>query len=202
MMSKGKNLMAQYSPNIENSLPALGDETAGIIHDNLGIVLTYAFSKPALEEYRRWLTGQRWYHSDRILRELPEQRATRAIIELAVMFRALDDASEITKNEWVVTHPYVVYHPTPYVYGKLYSLDGEPEPLPLREVPNKIIHANSIEWSFSGPNERRSFSTVGEPLIVCHAAGTDSRFKWTRAEVFVKAFAGVCASLSSPRGKE
>jgi hypothetical protein len=41
------------------SLPALGAETAGIIHDNLGIVLTYAFSKPALEEYRGWLMGQR-----------------------------------------------------------------------------------------------------------------------------------------------
>jgi len=64
------------------SLPALGAETAGIIHDNLGIVLTYAFSKPALEEYRGWLMGQRWDHSGRILRELPEQRATRAIIEL------------------------------------------------------------------------------------------------------------------------
>jgi hypothetical protein len=82
----------------ENSLAALGDEAAVIIHDNLGIVLTYAFSKQALEEYRGWLTGQRWYHSDRILRELPEQRATRAIIELAVMFRALDDACEIRRT--------------------------------------------------------------------------------------------------------
>ena len=164
------------------SLPALGAETAGIIHDNLGIVLTYAFSKPALEEYRGWLMGQRWDHSSRILRELPEQRATRAIIELAVMFRALDDAREITKADFVVTHPYAVYHPTGYVYG------------------NKIIHANSIEWSFSGPKERRSFSTIGEPLIVCHAAEADyPRFKWTRAEVFVKAFAAVCAALSSPR---
>jgi hypothetical protein len=182
------------------SLPALGAETAGIIHDNLGIVLTYAFSKPALEEYRGWLMGQRWDHSGRILRELPEQRATRAIIELAVMFRALDDAREITKADFVVTHPYAVYHPTGYVYGKLYRHDGEPEPLPLREVPNKIIHANSIEWSFSGPKERRSFSTIGEPLIVCHAAEADyPRFKWTRAEVFVKAFAAVCAALSSPR---
>jgi hypothetical protein len=171
-------------------LPALGAETAGIIHDNLGIVLTYAFSKPALDEYRRWLMGQRWHLADRVLLELPRQRATRAIIELAVMFRALDSVREITKDDYVATHPYVVYHPTGYIYGKLYSFDGEPEPLPLRDVPNKIIHANSIEWSFGNPKE---------PLIICHAAKADTRFKWTRAEVFVKAFAAVCASLASPR---
>jgi hypothetical protein len=79
-------------------LPALGVEAAGIIHDNLGTVLTYAFSKPALDEYRGWLTKHRWYHSPIILRELPERRATRALIELAVMFRAFDDVAEITNR--------------------------------------------------------------------------------------------------------
>jgi hypothetical protein len=173
-------------------LPALGAETAGIIHDNLGIVLTYTFSHDALDEYRGWLNAHRWYVSDRVLLELPRERATRAIIELAVMFRALDSVREITKNDYVATHPYVVYHPTKYIYGKLYSLDGDPEPLPLREVPNKIIHANSIEWSFRNPQE---------PLIICHAAKADTRYKWARAEVFVKAFAAVCAVLASPRTK-
>jgi hypothetical protein len=38
-------------------LPALGTETTAIIHDNLGIVLTYAFSKQALEQYQGWLRG-------------------------------------------------------------------------------------------------------------------------------------------------
>jgi hypothetical protein len=137
------------------------------------------------------VTGKRWHCSDRVLRELPEQRANRAIIELAVMFRALDDAREITNNDYVVGHPYVVYHPTGYVYGKLYGLDEEPEPLPLREVPNKIIHAKSIEWDFNNPRE---------PPIICHAAEADyPQFKWTRAEVFVKVFAAVCAALASPR---
>jgi hypothetical protein len=173
------------------SLPALGAETMAIIHDNLGIVLTYAFSKPALEEYRSWLVGNRWHVADRVLFEWPRQRATRAIIELAVMFRALDDASEITKHDYVVRHPYVVYHDTGDVYGKLYGLDGATKPLPLHEVPNKVIHAKSIEWSFGNPRE---------PLIICHAAEAEhARFDWTRAEVFVKAFAAVCATLASPR---
>jgi hypothetical protein len=108
----------------DKPLPALGGDTTAIIHDNLGIVLTYALSKQALDEYRGWLTGKRWHCSDRVLRKLPEQRANRAIIELAVMFRALDDAREITNNDYVVGHPYVVYHPAGYVYGKLYGLDG------------------------------------------------------------------------------
>jgi hypothetical protein len=34
--------------NLSAQLPALGVETTAIIHDNLGIVLTYAFSKQAL----------------------------------------------------------------------------------------------------------------------------------------------------------
>jgi len=173
-------------------LPALGAETTAIIHDNLGIVLTYAFSKPALDEYRRWLIGNRWHASDNVLFELPERRATRAIIELAVMFRALDSVDEITKDDYVVGHPYVVYHDTGYVYGKLYDLDGATKPLPLHEVPNKIIHAKSIKWSFDNPRE---------PLIICHAAEAEhARFDWTCAEVFVNAFAAVCAALASPRG--
>jgi hypothetical protein len=174
-----------------DQLPALGAETAGIIHDNLGIVLTYAFSKRALGDYRGWLRAHRWDVSDRVLFDLPEQRATRAIIELAVMFRALDDVGEITKHDYVATHPYVVYHDTGHVYGKLYGLDGAAEALPLREVPNKIIHASNIEWSFSNPEE---------PLIICHAPESQTRrYKWTRAEVFMKSFAAVCAALASPR---
>ena len=175
----------------DKSLPALGSETAGIIHDNLGVVLTYAFSRSAMDEYRGWLRGQRWHCSDRVLLELPQQRATRAIIELAVMFRALDSFCDITKNDYLATHPYAVYHPTGYIYGKLYGLYGSIELLPLRDVPNKIIHAKSIEWSFGNPKE---------PVIICHAAeGEHARFEWTRAEVFVKAFAAVCAALASPR---
>jgi hypothetical protein len=175
----------------DNSLPALGAETMAIIHDNLGIVLTYAFSKPALDEYRGWLIGNRWHAADNVLFELPRQRATRAIIELAVMFRALDSVNEITKHDYVTGHPYVVHHDTGYIYGKLYSLDGEPEPLQLRDVPNKVIHAKSIDWDLSNSKK---------PLIICHAPEADyPLFKWTRAEVFVNAFAAVCAALASPR---
>jgi hypothetical protein len=185
-------------------------EATAIIHENLGIVLTYAFSKPALDEYRGWLRENQWFVADRVLVELPRQRATRAIVELAVMFRALDDINEITKHDYVAGHPYVVDHPTGYVYGRLVD-DREPEPLPtrrtkkssvprassgnkalsLRDVSNKIIHAKRIEWSFDSPRE---------PLIICHAAETDTRSNWSRAEVFVKPFAAVCMALASPPG--
>jgi hypothetical protein len=169
-------------------LPALGIETTAIIHDNLGVVLTYAFSRQALDDYRGWLMAWRWYFSDHVLLELPEKRANRAIIELAVMFRALDDVREITKHPYVATHPYVVHHPTGEAYGKLHGLEGEVEPLPLREIPNKVIHAKSIKWDFSNPRE---------PLIICHAAEADyPKFRWTRAEVFVNGFAAVCAALA------
>jgi hypothetical protein len=173
-------------PNSSAPLPALGVETTAIIHENLGIVLTYAFSKQAIDDYRGWLGAWRWWDTDRVLLELPEKRAKRAIVELALMFRALDDALEITKHPYVATHPYVVLHPTGYPYGKVHRLDGAVEPLGLRDVSNKIIHAKSFEWDFGNPRE---------PLIICHAAEADHP-QWMRAEIFVNGFAAVCAVLA------
>jgi hypothetical protein len=169
------------------SLPALGTETVGVIHENLGIVLTYGFSRQALDEYRGWAARERWDVSDRVLLELPRERATRALIELAVMFRALNDAWKITETDYVKTHPYVVYHSAGDVYGKVYGLDGTTKSLDLRDVPNKVIHATNIDWNFSNH---------WEPLIICRAAEADhARFRWTHAEVFVNAFVAVCAAL-------
>jgi hypothetical protein len=102
------------------------------------------------------------------------------------MFRALDDVLEITRHPYVTGHPYGARHPVGYVYGRLHRLDGTVEPLPLREVLNKIIHAKSFEWDFGNPRE---------PLIICHAAEAD-HLRWTRAEVFVNGFAAVCAALA------
>jgi hypothetical protein len=168
-------------------LPTLGAETVAVIHENLGVVLTYGFSRQALDDYRGWARRERWDVSDRVLLELPRKRATRALIELAVMFRALNDAWKIDETDYVKTHPHAVYHSTGDVYGKVYHLDGTTKSLDLWDVPNKVIHATNIDWDFSDHREPLSSAAQRRP--------NHARFPWTHAEVFVNAFVAVCAAL-------
>src|SRR5258708_21033781 len=140
--------MMTVDPDSSPRLPALGVDTTAIIHENLVVLLTFAFSWSALKHYQGWLRSHRWHHQDKdVFWELRQQRARRAIIELAVMFRALDKAKKIA------SHPYVTTHPSQPSYGDLYGRDGTLNPLPLWDVPNTIIHAESIHWAFTDPNE-------------------------------------------------
>jgi hypothetical protein len=101
---------------------------------------------------------------------------------LAVMFRALDKAKK------VASHPYVTTHPSDPSYGALYGCDGTLNPLPLWDVPNKIIHAESIDWDFADPRE---------PLVVCHAPEADhERWPWMKATIHINSFAAVCGALA------
>jgi hypothetical protein len=164
-------------------LPALGSQTTAVIHENLTVALTFVFSREAMQDHFGWLMSHRWYVNEDVFVELPKQRATRALIELAVMFRALDEVQTISTDQFITTHPY------PLAYGDLYDLDGKIERLPLEEVPNKIIHAEAIDWDFSKPKE---------PLAVCHAAKADhKRYKWTKATISITSFAAVCGMLAS-----
>ena len=69
-------------PDSSARLPALGADTTAIIHENLVVLLTFAFSWSALKHYQGWLTSRRWHHNEDVFWELRQQRARRAIIEL------------------------------------------------------------------------------------------------------------------------
>ena len=170
-------------PDSSPRLPALGVDTTAIIHENLVVLLTFAFSWSALKHYQGWLRSHRWNYQDKdVFWELRQQRARRAIIELAVMFRALDKAKKIA------SHPYVTTHPSQPSYGDLYDRDGTLNPLPLWDVPNKIIHAESIDWDFADPKQ---------PSVVCHAPAEDhERWPWMKATIHITSFAAVCGALA------
>jgi hypothetical protein len=59
------------------------------------------------------------------------------------------------------------------------------EPLPPREMSNKIIHAERLEWDFSG-----------EPKVVCFAWEKEKE-KWVRAEINVRAMLWLGGVLGS-----
>jgi hypothetical protein len=153
-------------------LPALGPDVMAVIHENIGIVMTYAFSREALERFRSHHHGE-WENLDYALSELPQKRANRACIELAVMLRALCEAQNLMSHLSEFAN-----------YGRLWDRTGEPKPLPLREVLNKIIHAKSIEWDFSTPDV---------PIIICQAPQAQvERYGWTKAEIRLDVLGTTC----------
>jgi hypothetical protein len=108
--------------------------------------MTYAFSLGTLSAQHEDFAanmGQSTAHMCGFF-ALPRRRATRACSEFAAMYRALSDVAKINTS-----------------YGTVYDLNGQPRPLVLRQLTNKIIHADKIEWVFDNPDE---------PLIVCHAS--------------------------------
>lgn len=159
-------------------LPALGPDATAIVRENIGIVMTYAFSKKALEGFRSRHHGD-WGGLDHVVFELPERRANRACIELAVMLRALFEVAslemlggELFKASW----------------GTVYDKAGASHPLPFREVLNKIIHAKSMKWDFSQPDI---------PVVLCEASQQQSdQYGWTKAEIRIDTLGTACGILA------
>jgi hypothetical protein len=161
-------------------LPALGTEVTTVILENFAIVMTYAFSQEALVHFYNTHFKGNFRFLQHGFSETPQKKATRSLVELAVMYRALDDAQDITRY---------LDRDGKERFGDLYKTDGKVERLPLRELPNKIIHADKIEWEFEGH--------LKDPLIVCHASqNQQDRFKWTKARIPMSALAKACCGLA------
>ena len=149
---------------------------AQLVHEKLAVIATFAFSQVPLQTIRtKYFVGS-WPFLDKIVHDLPYEDATKALMELALYFRALDDKEGLT-GYWkkVGTHPAV---------GTLTLRDGKTQPLSPREMSNKIIHAKKIDWDF--PKE--------EPWIIC--TGEDKE-KWVTATINVKDLLWMGAQLGS-----
>jgi hypothetical protein len=157
---------------------ALGTQATLLIHENLGVVMTFVYSRAALIEFRQKKFDGEWEYLEKAIFELPEQRAIRSVLELALLFRSLDDSYEISRL------PSFTF----LNHGELYDADGKSAPLGLRDVANKIIHAKWLEWDFAEPNE---------PKLVCHAHANQARFGWTKAVIIINNFAAICGGLMS-----
>ena len=55
----------------------------------------FAYSQPPLREFRRTSFTGGWARIDEVLFTIPEQLATRAMIELVLLFRTLDDHEDL-----------------------------------------------------------------------------------------------------------
>lgn len=148
-----------------------------LIHENLGIVMCFAFSRGPLEAMVRTQFGGEWKYLHKAILELPETRAQKACIELALFLRILDDEIGIS-----TIHSSSKSIPC---CGKLTLKNGRVENLPFREAANKIIHSSRIEWEFGESST---------PTLICTTRKPE---KWTKAEIDLVGLASVCGQLIS-----
>ncbi|MCG2639411.1 MULTISPECIES: hypothetical protein [Bradyrhizobium] len=145
-----------------------------VIIDNLSVVMIFAYSQPPLREFRRTSFTGSWEHIDEVLFTIPEQVATRAMIELVLLFRTLDDHEDL--DDGSLGSP----------FGTLHLKSGNIRPLSIRDVANKIIHAKKIEWVFDNPKKP----------VVLTTAHDESRENWTHAEIDLNTFAVGCRMMT------
>jgi len=147
---------------------------AALVHEKLAVIATFAYSQKPLTKVKHRFRGE-WKFLDKIIYDIPRQTATQALIDFALYFRTLDEEQRLT-DYWRQSE-------TPPTCGMLFIKDGNNERLTPREMGNKIIHAERIEWDLSG-----------DPKIIC--IGRD-KVAWLRAEIDVDSILFLGAQLGS-----
>jgi hypothetical protein len=132
-----------------------------LVHEHFGTIMSFAYSRLPLQQLVRDKFSGEWKYLHRALFEIPEERAIRALIELGVYIRVIDDDEKLSE-----------YYGDGRIFGALVGLDGSRTPLLLRDVANKIIHAERYEWSIPGG---------GDPTVECFA-GKDQPARGRRTQ--------------------
>ncbi len=139
--------------------------------------MSFAYSRsPLINLMQNNFVGE-WKYLGKSIFEIGEEKANRAITELAVMLRILDDEQKITD--------YYKQTGRSWSCGKLALENGEEVDLPFREFSNKIIHAKTFGWEYS---------VDSPPKLICHSREDDNR-KWERAEIDLINLAALCAQF-------
>ena len=145
-----------------------------LIHENLSVLATFAFSRVPLQELRENKFQGGWKYLDRALFTVSEQRAEKACVELATFIRMLDDDENIAD---------FLRQTGSHSFGRVLKKDQPDEPLYLRDLTNKIIHAHHLEWDFAAAEA---------PKLVCISRQPE---RWLKAEAEVVAIAAFCGQL-------
>jgi hypothetical protein len=149
-----------------------------LVHEYYGTLMSFAYSRPALERLAKEKFGGEWKNLHRALFDIPDERAIRALIELGLYIRMIDDDEQFSKRFEGVA------------FGELFGLDGSREPLKMREVANKIIHCERYQWNFAADSN---------PFVICHAhKGQAARgYAWATASISLVALGFICGMMTS-----
>lgn len=150
-----------------------------LIHDSLAIVMCFCLSRQRTHKALKNTFKGDWEFLRKVVYDRAENQATKAVIELALFLRILDDNNDFSEREWKDVEG----------CGSLIMRDGTVEDISPRQIANKIIHAKSYEWK----EEETPGFNIG-PELVCY--GRDDE-KWERADIEIFALAAICGQLAS-----
>lgn len=120
------------------------------LHENLSLVLCFVYSRRPLRDIGNAVLGE-WKYGWKMVDEYAELRADRALWNFGIQLRALDDEEDL--GAYLQEHGYPPF-------GEVRKSGSATEPLYLRDMTNKIIHAVGFSYKIEEGNE---------PLIGCHA---------------------------------
>jgi hypothetical protein len=161
-----------FEPKRQHSVQA-----SRLVHEHLGTIMAFACSRRPLQQLVKANYLGEWKYLHKALFEIAEEKATRALMELGLYVRAIDDDESFTALRGDMP------------FGEVIDANGSKTPLRAREIANKIIHAERYDWSTCSESE---------PAVIC-LAGKDQavRFKWASASISLIALGGLCGGLMS-----
>ena len=149
-------------------------EITRLIHENLWIVISFAFGQPAIAKFVDKRFQGEWKYLNKTIYETAEIRADRALLEMATQLRVLDDEQQLGN--------YLAQTKGPPL-GKVIQADGGETDLHFRDMTNKVIHAERFEWVLSNSDS---------PKIVCHS---NDLTRWKQAEIDIFLLMGIIGGL-------
>jgi len=100
----------------------------------------FAFGQPAaLRVINDNFKGE-WKFLDKLVHEVSERRADRALLEMAVQLRALDDLNDLNTSYQQQKMPSL---------GKVVQGDNSETDLYFRDMTNEIMHAAGFSWELA-----------------------------------------------------
>jgi hypothetical protein len=149
-------------------------EITRLIHDNLWIIISFAFGQPVIASYIDTRFKGEWKYLNKTIFERAEIRADRALLEMATQLRVLDDAEQLS----------AYFSQTKRApLGTVLQGDGTTTDLHFRDITNKIIHAESFDWELSNPDQ---------PKVICHS---NDVARWQKAEIDLTALMALIGRL-------
>jgi hypothetical protein len=148
------------------------------LHENMATVITFAFSHWPIRRLIDEKFKGYWEYLEEFSFVVPKRNATRACLEIAVLLRLIEEPPAYRK--W-------------RSFGVIYGTDGTTKPLSLKELTNKIIHAEELSWDLSDEKA---------PKLLCIAPDAQKeKYKWTKAEVDIVTLAAHCGTMMSSAGR-
>ncbi len=130
--------------------------------ENFGTVLMFAFGRPAVGLVINEQFQGEWKFLNKLVYDVSEKRADRALLEMAVQLRALDDLNDLNSSYQQQRMPSL---------GMVVQGDGFRTELYFRDMTNKIMHARGFNWELAD---------VKAPMIVCLS---NDGMRWKEAHI-------------------